>query len=421
MVFKKRAASAARLDRVAKLYLAYKFLSALYFTYPIFYQFALQAVSPVQVGLFFSLIGVSGFIAEIPTGIVADKYSRKLSALLGMAPLSVAPLIIFFGHTFPAYLVAALFYGLGRAFLNGALESLVYDHKTTSKTAYRRINTLEITYGQTGILVSAAAGGILFSIGQSLPFITEAGAGAACLALIAFIQEQNKADYVRSTASHRQHFTQSMTYLFATTYLRVLVLMGVTFSVMLGMCIQFVNEAAMIEHGLPPNARGLLISGAGVATLIILHAVITKKVKGDAERIVYLTAGAAIAYICMSLGNLPLFLLGYLVWCCLNATSSFIRLMVHDRIPGSHRSTIMSNFKALAILVGLGASTATGLLVQWAGTPRAAYAVFGAISCCVLLPCGLWLISYLKREAAGQTSSAAVKNKAGLTKRLPRL
>lgn len=397
MLFKKRVASKERLDRVAKLYLAYKFLGALYFAYPIFYEFATQVITPVQVGIFFSVIGICGFIAEVPTGIIADKHGRKSSGLLGMAVLGVAPLIVFFGHTFPAYLVAAVFYGLGRALLSGALESLVYDHKSISKTIYRKINTLEITFGQAGILVSAAIGGLLFSFHHSLPFIIEAIAGLACLLLISFMDERNKADFVKPTASHRQHFMQSMKHLFATSYLRVTVLMGVIFSVMLGMCIQFVNEAAMIEHGLQPEVRGFLIAGAGVATLIILHFVIFKFVKGDIERILYLIGGATTAYLFMSLGNMPLFLLGYLVWCCLNATSSFMRLMIHDRIPSTHRSTIMSNYKALAILVGLGASTATGLLVQWAGTPRAAYAVFGIISFIMLLPCAYWFITRLKK------------------------
>jgi MFS family permease len=391
MFLKKHAANGERLNQVAKLYLAYKFLGALYFTYPIFYQFALQAITPVQIGFFFTAIGICGFIAEIPTGIIADKRGRKLSGLLGMSVLSVAPLIIFFGHAFPAYLVAALFYGLGRALLSGALESLVYDHENISKQTYKRVNALEITFGQAGILTSAAVGGLLFSLHQSTPFIAEAIAGFACLLIIACMDEQNGSDYKKSTASHRQHFVQSMHHLFATSYLRILVLMGVTFSVMLGMCIQFVNEAAMIEHGFQPEARGFLISGAGILTLIVLHFMLLKTVKGEIERILYLAGGAAIAYVLMSLGSMPLFLLGYLVWCCLNATSSFIRVMIHDRIPGSHRSTIMSNFKALAILVGLGASTATGLLVQWAGTPRAAYAVFAAISCLGLIPCAYWL------------------------------
>lgn len=399
MFFKKPSARKERLDIVAKLYLAYKFFSNLFFAYPIFYQFAQQTITPLQVGIFFSVIGIVGFIAEIPTGIIADKHGRKRSGLIGTVALIVAPLIVFFGHTFPTYLAAALFYGIGRALLSGALESLVYDHKNISKTVYRRVNTLEITLGQSGILVSAAAGGILFSLHASLPFVIEAIAGSACLVLIACMREENKHDHVTPAASHRQHFIESMQHLFASSYLRTLVLMSVIFSVMLGMCIQFVNEAAMIEHGLQPEARGLLIAVAGIATLIILQFAVFRYITNDRTRIIYLTGGAVAAYTLMSFVDMPLFLLGYLLWCCLNATSAFVRVMVHDHIPSSHRSTIMSNFKALAVLVGLGASTATGLLVQHTETARAAYLFFGIVSCFVLLPCAYKLIAQMRNTA----------------------
>lgn len=400
MFFIKHTAHKKRLDYVAKLYIAYKFFSNLFFAYPIFYQFARQTISPLQVGIFFSTIGLVGFLAEVPTGVIADKHGRKLSGLIGTIVLSIAPLLIFFGHTFSAYLFAACFYGFGRAFLNGSLESLVYDHKNVTKTMYRRVNTLEISYSQLGILVSAALGGLLFSTHESLPFLVDALAGVVSFTLVAFMKEQHKEGYIAPTSSHRQHFIESMRYLFATSYLRVFIFMAVSFSVMLGMCIQFVNEAAMIEHGLHPETRGFLISGAGVATLIILHGIIFRFIKRDTERIVYLIGGAFAAYVLMSLGNLPLFLVGYLVWCCLNATSSFMRLMVHERIPSSHRSTIMSNFKALAILVGLSASTLTGFLVQQTKTPRSAYVVFSEISGFLLLPCAYWLIVQLRRGAS---------------------
>jgi MFS family permease len=399
-MFRKKRATTGRLDAVARLYLAYKFLGALYFTYPIFYEFALQTITPIQIGLFFSAIGIVGFLAEIPTGIIADKHGRKSSGLVGMAILSIAPLIIFFGHTFAAYLVAAVFYGLGRALLSGALESLVYDHKSSSPAMYRKVNALEISFGQAGILAGAAAGGVLFAVNQSLPFIVEAVTGIACFVVIACMDEQNKADAVAPAGTHRQHFVQSMRHLFATPYLRVTVCMGVIFSVMLGMCIQFVNEATMIEHGFASELRGFVVSGAGVVTLLLLHFVILKATQSDVARLIYLIGGALVAYTLMSLGTAPLFLLGYVVWCCLNATSSFIRVMIHDRIPGSHRATIISNFKALATLVGIGASTVTGLLVQQAGTPRAAYMVFTAIVALALVPCALWLIRHLREHAA---------------------
>lgn len=397
-MFFKRTVNHERLDRVAVLYLGYKFLAALYFTYPIFYEYATQAITPLQVGFFFSVIGMAGLITEIPTGIIADKRSRKFSGLLGMALAAIAPLVIFFGHTFYAYLVAALFYGVGRAFLNGALDSLVYDHKNISKIAYRKINMFEITAGQAGILVSAACGGIFFSVNQGLPFIAEAIAGCICFILIARMQEEYKDDYARPTASHRHHFIQSMKYLVSTSYLRAIVLMGATFSVMLGMCIQFVHEAAMIEHGFGATGRGLIVSGAGIATLIILNLFLLKVLKRDSERIVYIGFGAVAAYMLLGSGIVSFFLAGYLLWCCLNATSSFIRVMLQDQIPGSHRSTILSSFKTLAILIGMAASTGTGLLIQNAQTPRAAYVLFGGVSIVVLIPCALWLVAHLKRK-----------------------
>jgi len=382
----------ARLDRVVKLHLACKFIGALYFVYPIFYQFASQTITPVQVGLFFSMVSLCNFVADIPSSIMADTYSRKRVALAGVALLTIAPLVVFWAHTFSQFMVAAVFYGVGGACMNGALEALVYDHKNVSKQTFRRVNALEMTFGQAGILASAAVGGVLFTAGHALPFVMQCCAGVVWFVLLLCMQECNKTDYTKVAVSYRRHLLQSLSHLLATPYLRVLVCMGVAFSVMLGMCIQFVNEAAMIEHGLNATARGLLISGAGLATIIMLNTFLLRTLKSDKARIVYIALGSLLAYSFLGFGAMPLFLAGYLLWCCLNITSSFIRLIIHDRIPGSHRATILSSFKALAVLIGLGGSTGTGLLVQWAHTPRAAYMLFGMIALCILVPCAAWLV-----------------------------
>ncbi|HSW77404.1 MAG TPA: MFS transporter [Candidatus Chromulinivoraceae bacterium] len=388
-----------QLDRVVKLYLVSKFVGALYFVYPIFYQFASQTITPVEVGLFFSINSLCNFIADIPTSILADKYSRKSITLVGATLLTIAPWVILQAHSFTLFILAAILYGLGGACMNGALEALIYDHKNVSKTTFRRVNALEMTCGQAGILVSAAVGGTMFVANHAVPFLAQILAGLIWLVTLAYIQEQNKVDYTKSQVSYQRHLVQSLRHLLATSYLRVLVLMGVTFSVMLGMCIQFVNEAAMIEHSIGPATRGLLIAGAGFMTILMLNTFLLRLLKTDARRILYMALGALAAYSFMGLGILSLFLAGYVLWSCLNATSSFIRLIIHDRIPGSHRATIMSSFKGLAVLIGLGGSSATGLLIQWAHTPRAAYAVFGLITLFVLVPCALWLLAHHDRSA----------------------
>jgi MFS family permease len=400
MFFKRTFGGSTKLDRTARLYLAYKFFGSLFFAYPIFYQFASQTISPVHVGVFFSAISVCNFVCDIPSGVIADKWSRKYSSLIGVTLACMAPITVLSAHNFAGYLLAALWYGTSRAFLNGTLESLVYDHKNVDQAAFRRINVLEITCGQAGILVSAFCGGFLFSQNHSLPFVAETIAGVICFGLIMCMQERYKSSYVRAVGSHRQHFLQSIGYLFATPYLRTIVLMGAAFSVMLGMCIQFVNEAAMIEHGFHATTRGLLVSGAGVATLFILNLFLLRRVRSDSQRIMYLSAGAVAAYALMAAHWASLFLVGYLVWSCLNATSSFIRVMIQDHIPASHRATVLSSFKSVAVLTGILGSTLTGWLVQSAHTPRAAYLLFSAISVAVIVPCAVWLLTHLARRQA---------------------
>ena len=393
-------ARGVQLDRVVKLYLVSKFVGALYFVYPIFYQFASQTITPTEVGLFFSINSLCNFIADIPTSILADKYIRKTITLIGAALLTIAPWVVLQAHSFALFIVAAVLYGLGGACMNGALEALIYDHKNVSKAAFRRVNALEMTCGQAGILVSAAVGGAMFAANQAVPFFAQVLAGLIWLVTLAYIQEQNKVDYTKSQASYQRHLAQSLRHLLATPYLRALVLMGVTFSVMLGMCIQFVNEAAMIKNGIGPASRGFLIASAGLITILALHTFLLRLLTTDVGRILYMAFGALAAYLCMGISSLPFFLAGYVLWSCLNTTSSFIRLMIHDRIPGSHRATIMSSFKGLAVLIGLGGSSATGLLIQWAHTPRAAYAAFGLIALFVLVPCALWLLAHHDRSAA---------------------
>jgi len=154
----------------------------------------------------------------------------------------------------------------------------------------------------------------------------------------------------------------------------------------------------MIEYGFEAAARGFIVSGAGAVVLVMLNIFLLKLLKSDTLRVAYMGFGALITYGLLSIHAAPLFLVGYVFWCCLNATSSFLRVIIQDQIPPSHRSTILSSFKTLAILVGLGASTATGLVVQWAHTPRIAYMIFAAIALVVLLPCTVWLVGYLKNS-----------------------
>ena len=72
----------------------------------------------------FMLVSV---IAEIPTGVFADKYGRKLSVVLGDITFALGILTYFLGHNFYIFILAETFMGIGRAFNSGADEALFYD------------------------------------------------------------------------------------------------------------------------------------------------------------------------------------------------------------------------------------------------------------------------------------------------------
>lgn len=94
-----------------------------------------------------------------------------------------------------------------------------------------------------------------------------------------------------------------------------------------------------------------------------------------------------------------IFLLGFLFWNWLLGThSAFIKPILQDNLPSSHRSTAMSGFAALVSLVGFGGSALIGWIVDLTHTPRSAYMFFAVVSALMVVPCALWLAAHLKKN-----------------------
>ncbi len=303
-----------QLDRVAKLYLISQFLGGLFFAWPIWYAFASQALSPVQIGLYFSVLYGTQLIAEVPTGAFADKYGRKRSALVGSFLLIATPLIMYFGHSFPAYMLCGLISGVGMAFTSGSLDALIYDHKSVSKQAYRLIVWLEITFFQTGLILSAISGGFLYTFHPSLPWLAEGLAALLCFIIVALITESPIDTKAKVKESYTRYFKTGVKHLLATKYLRIIVLVGVPLSAMMTICIEYVNEAQMIEYGLEPSLRGLLIGGAKIFALIIINLILFKLLRHDRTRLLFTAVIGTIIFIAMGVSSLPLFLVIYLLF-----------------------------------------------------------------------------------------------------------
>ncbi|MGH2530993.1 MAG: hypothetical protein ACRDJW_01690 [Thermomicrobiales bacterium] len=66
---------------------------SLFFTVQLIYHVTVVGLNPFQMVLVGTVLEVTCFLFEVPTGIVADVYSRRLSILVGVALIGSAYLL----------------------------------------------------------------------------------------------------------------------------------------------------------------------------------------------------------------------------------------------------------------------------------------------------------------------------------------
>lgn len=105
-----------------------------------------RGLSLLQISTIESVVIGTIFLAEVPTGVLADRIGRKWSVAAATFFLMCAELLFLFSRSYPAYLVVAVLTGTGFAFMSGAMESLVYD----SLPPEDRANAMKQVMGRVG-------------------------------------------------------------------------------------------------------------------------------------------------------------------------------------------------------------------------------------------------------------------------------
>lgn len=91
------------------------------------YQATVVGLDPFQLVLVGTVLELSAFLFEVPTGVIADTYSRKLSVIIGVFLVGLGFMV---GALFPTFLIILLsqvIWGIGYTFISGAREAWVAD------------------------------------------------------------------------------------------------------------------------------------------------------------------------------------------------------------------------------------------------------------------------------------------------------
>jgi MFS family permease len=295
---------------------------------------------------------------EVPTGVVADSWSRRASYLLGTLTLSATTLAYFFMWQFHApfvgWAIASLGIGLGFSFFSGAVEAWLVDALTFAEYS----GQLETVLGRgqvvsgVAMLVGSLSGGLLAqatTIGG--PFI----ARAVILTLLFIVAGAYMKDWGFKPEKHetvakavRHTLSSSITYGLRYSPVRWMMIAAI-FSSSVGLYAFYALQPYLLE--LYGNTTAYWVAGLGAAIVAgsqILGGLLAPKIADLAKRRTTTILGMVLlsCFVLIGLGlsqNFYMALVLVSVWGMAFAAVMPVRqAYLNGMIPSKQRATVLS-------------------------------------------------------------------------------
>ncbi|MCZ6464425.1 MAG: MFS transporter, partial [Proteobacteria bacterium] len=158
------------------------FLFSLYGTLSALYRIRDAGLGPLELVLVGTALELSVFLFEIPTGVVADLYSRRLSIWIGYVGIGCGFLIESLNPRFAPILLGQLVWGLGYTFTSGATQAWLVDE--LGQEGVGRVFLRGSQAAQGGALLGIGAAVML---GQGALYLPLMSAGLGFLLLAGFV------------------------------------------------------------------------------------------------------------------------------------------------------------------------------------------------------------------------------------------
>lgn len=224
-----------------------------------------RGLSLVEISTIESVVIATLFLAEVPTGVLADRVGRKGSVLASTVLLMLGELIFAFSTHYSQYLILAVFTGLGFAFSSGAAESLIYESLPAEKrdATMKRVMGRYNSVGQIAFFLAPLVGGVVLGDLSAervrwaiLLTVLALGIGSVvCLTL-----REPVTEWHTERSSARQVFTSGLTEIRRNRRLRKLVLVILLTTPFGGAFVTTLAGPYMAQNGVPAYWIALALS-----------------------------------------------------------------------------------------------------------------------------------------------------------------
>lgn len=144
---------------------------ALHYAVPIFWLYALlfadSGLSVAQISALFAIWSSVGIVAEVPTGALADRWSRRGSVVASGFVIGAGIAVWVLLPTFAGFTAGFVLWGIGAALASGALEALLYEglDECGAAGSYPRVNGALNAIAQLAQVPAGLAAGALYELG----------------------------------------------------------------------------------------------------------------------------------------------------------------------------------------------------------------------------------------------------------------
>ncbi len=333
-------ASVSLTDAIWMLYLAHK------------------GMSLVQIGLLESVFHVTGMMMEIPTGIIADRFGRKTSRVLGRILSLISTALMLAAEDFWSFAIAFVCAALSYNLESGAGDALIYDTlvELEETPRFMKIKGLQEVFFQSARITSLVIGGWIATFNYELGYMLSLAInGLSILSALSFKEPQRNGQDTEGNLEHAgrlkgaagliQHIQASYRVIADNRQILNYVIYIESFA-LFHTTLYFYSQNYMKDLGLSEAWIGIIL---GVAALTsILFSTNAHRFEKKFGRI-KIMQGATIATLCVLFGLAflpykPLFFVG------MAAIDGVLFVTFSDYInqliPSEHRATLLS-FQAM--------------------------------------------------------------------------
>ena len=334
---------------------------------------------------------------EVPSGILADRWSRRGVLVLACVAAAVSAAIGGLSQNVATYMVSAVFLGLFFAMQSGTLESIVYD------TVLEEIGdsaSFEATIGRlrliesVALVVSALAGGLIaeFAPLRVTYILTVPLLVAACLVLLLFREPRlHKAGEADEPGSLREQVRDTYRVILQPGRLRLVIAVTVAGTLLMQGMLEF-GPLWLVALAVPtflygPHWAGLT-AALGVGGLLGARPWWSRRLTA-----VLLAAGIVACCVVLAVSRSPYVVIGAQVVLTVFVVAGGIPVMrrLHDGVPSAVRAGVASGVGTLTWVTFVPFALAMGFVTdQWgvgtAGWVLVLVAVIAGILFIVVLP-----------------------------------